>query len=83
MSTYKFTKAIPNIHGEIFGIKYTQDCNYLSHSVNGKWISPPHRLGRWVLDTDKDILIRQSMTKVEYYTRVTSAQQEQEAPSPR
>jgi hypothetical protein len=37
----------------------------------GKWISPSHRLWRWVLDTDKDILFRQSMTKVKYYTRVT------------
>jgi hypothetical protein len=37
----------------------------------GKWTSLSHRLWRWVLDTDKDILFRQSTTKVEYYTRVT------------
>ena len=73
VSTYRFPRQQPTtkdwVHWRNFWYKVYP--NLQLPLPLGKWISPSHRVWRWVLDPDKDILFRQSLSNVEYYTRVT------------
>ena len=73
-STYQFPKQAPTPTDWIRWRKFWHKVypnNLLLPLPLGKWKMPSHKLWKWVLDTKRDILYRQTRTQVEYYTRVT------------
>ena len=73
-STYQFPKQAPTPTDWIRWRKFWHKVypnNLLLPLPLGKWKMPSHKLWKWVLDTKRDTLYRQTRTQVEYYTRVT------------
>ena len=74
MSTYRFPKQVPTSRDWVRWRNFWHKIyptNLLLPIPLGKWKVPSHRLWKWVLDTKRDILYCQTMTRVEYYTRVS------------
>jgi len=74
MSTYRFSKQAPTPRDWVRWRNFWHKIyptNFLLPLPLGKWKFPSHRVWKWVLDTKRDILYCQTMTQVDYYTRVS------------